>query len=150
MSAAQPKTIHLRDYRPPSHLIDSVDLRFNLRESGTRVITTLHVRKNPDSASSDSLRLQGEELTLKVIRLDGVALDESAYELDDASLTLRNLPNEFSLYTEVEIAPESNTALEGLYRSNTMFCTQCEAEGFRKITYFLDRPDVLSRFKVRI
>jgi aminopeptidase N len=150
MSAAQPKTIHLRDYRPPSHLIDSVDLRFDLRESGTRVIATLHMRKNPDSASSDSLRLQGEELTLKAIRLDGVALDESAYELDDASLTLRNLPNEFSLYTEVEIAPESNTALEGLYRSNTMFCTQCEAEGFRKITYFLDRPDVLSRFKVRI
>ena len=149
---ASPNAIRLQDYQPPSFLIDTVDLLFDLRDTGTRVCATLTLRRNPaDTAAAVSeLRLDGEGLNPIWVRLNGAELAASAYEIDHESLTIKQPPDEFVLETEVEIAPEKNTALEGLYRSGAMFCTQCEAEGFRKITWFLDRPDVMARFTTRI
>ncbi len=147
MRDANPKTIHLKDYQPPEYLIDTVDLSFDLRPTGTRVRSVLALRRNPASeVRGDRLRLDGEGLSPISIRLNGEEMPAERYRVDDESLTLHQPPDEFVLETEVEIAPEDNTALEGLYRSGGIFCTQCEAEGFRRITWFLDRPDVMARF----
>ena len=145
-----PRTIHLSDYRPFSHLLDRVELTFRLSPKGTKVSARLHLRPNPASRGHHHLRLDGEQLRLLSIRLDGALLDLTP---DDTGLTLpaEILPaGPFILETEVEIDPAANTALEGLYMSNGMFCTQCEAEGFRKITFYPDRPDVMARFHVRV
>ncbi|MFM1892201.1 MAG: aminopeptidase [Pseudomonadota bacterium] len=147
---ASPRAVRLKDYRPPDYLIDTVDLRFDLRARGTRVQAMLALRRNPAAAPVESLRLHGEGLNPVWLRLDGRELPAEAYSVDADGLTLRQPPEAFVLESEVEIAPEDNTALEGLYRSGGMFCTQCEAEGFRKITWFLDRPDVMARFRTRI
>jgi len=147
---ASPRTIYLKDYRSPAYWIDSVDLRFELYEQGTRVAARLAVRRNPDVPAGDGLCLDGEGLSPVSVRIDDRELPADAYRVDETSLTLFAPPDQFVLDTEVEIAPENNTALEGLYRSGAMFCTQCEAEGFRKITWFLDRPDVMARFTTRI
>ena len=144
-----PKTIYLKNYRPPSYLIDQVDLLFTLREQETRVHSRFRVRLNP-AGEGGPLVLDGEGLRTFGVWVDGKELAPDAYQLTDTSLTLPNPDNRFILETEVELAPETNTALEGLYRSNGMFCTQCEAEGFRKITWFIDRPDVMAAFTVRI
>ncbi|MCB1801899.1 MAG: aminopeptidase N [Gammaproteobacteria bacterium] len=149
MKEATPRTIRLQDYQPPAYLVDSVDLDFDLREQGTRVVSRLALRRNPEGNGGD-LRLDGESLQPVWVRLDGVELDASRYHIDAESLTLTDPPEAFVLESEVIIAPESNTALEGLYRSGGMFCTQCEPEGFRKITWFVDRPDVMARFRVRL
>jgi aminopeptidase N len=149
MSDAQ-KTVYLADYKPFSHLVESVELTFHLLPNATRVTTRLALRPNPALAGTHALRLDGEGLQLLTCSIDGQPVKP---KLDAESLTIpaKSLPVEpFVLQTEVEIAPEANTALEGLYMSNGMYCTQCEAEGFRKITYYPDRPDVMSRFKVRI
>ena len=147
---ANPRTIRLEDYRPPEYLIDTVDLRFDLQPTGTRVQSVLTLRRNPAAAPVEVLRLHGEELNPVWLRLNGVELPGDAYSVDGEGLLLQHPPESFVLESEVEIAPETNTALEGLYRSGGMFCTQCEAEGFRKITWFLDRPDVMARFTTRI
>jgi aminopeptidase N len=147
---SEQKTIHLADYLPYSHLVDSVDLTFRLHPTATRVLTRLKLRPNPERKDRNHLRLDGEGVKLVSCRLDGQTITPT---VDAQSLTIaaHELPNgPFTLETEVEIAPEANTALEGLYMSNGMYCTQCEAEGFRKITYYPDRPDVMSRFKVRV
>ena len=149
MKEASPRTIELRDYQPPHFFIDTVDLEFDLHEQGTRVIGRLGVRRNPE-AGSGALRLDGEGLQPVWVRLDGRELSADRYRVDAESLTLLDPPAAFVLETEVIIAPEDNTALEGLYRSGSMFCTQCEPEGFRKITWFVDRPDVMACFTVRI
>ncbi|WP_128513484.1 aminopeptidase N [Tabrizicola thermarum] len=144
------KTVYLADYLPYSHLVDSVDLTFRLHPTATRVLARLRLRPNPDRKDRDHLRLDGEGLRLISCTLDGQPITPT---IDPRSLTIaaHELPHgPFTLETEVEIAPEGNTALEGLYMSNGMYCTQCEAEGFRKITWYPDRPDVMSRFKVRI
>ncbi|MES2548129.1 MAG: aminopeptidase N, partial [Pseudomonadota bacterium] len=144
------KTVHLSDYQPFPHLLESVDLTFRLAPSATRVSTRLQLRPNPQRPGRHDLRLDGEGLTLISCTVNGAPVTPT---VDDQSLTLaaKDLPDaRFTLETEVEIAPEANTALEGLYMSKGMYCTQCEAEGFRKITYYPDRPDVMSRFKVRI
>jgi aminopeptidase N len=149
MSEAQ-KSVHLADYQPYTHLIDGVDLTFRLAPSATRVIARLAFRPNPARPGRHVLRLNGEGLKLISCLLDGQPVTP---RIDARSLTIaaKDLPaGPFTLETEVEIAPEGNTALEGLYMSNGMYCTQCEAEGFRKITYYPDRPDVMARFKVRI
>ncbi len=143
-------TVYLADYQPYSHVIDRVDLTFRLHPTATRVLARLNLRANPLRKDRNHLRLDGEGVTLVSCRLDGQTITPT---LDAQSLTIaaHELPNgPFILETEVEIAPEGNTALEGLYMSNGMYCTQCEAEGFRKITYYPDRPDVMSRFKVRV
>ncbi|PLY11852.1 MAG: aminopeptidase N [Sedimenticola sp.] len=146
-----PNTIYLKDYRPPEYLIDTVDLTFELEETETRVRSVLQIRRNPQSqqASAD-LRLDGEGLELLSISLDDRVLSDSEYHLDSESLTIRNVPNRFVLETQARIRPQENTALEGLYKSGNLFCTQCEAEGFRKITWYLDRPDVMARFTTTI
>ncbi|MDJ0738126.1 MAG: aminopeptidase N [Gammaproteobacteria bacterium] len=149
MKDAAPRTIRLQDYRPPAFLIDTVDLRFDLREQGTRVVSRLTLRRNPDGPGGE-LRLDGEGLQPVWVRVDGNELDAAHYRVDDESLTVFDPPDTCVLESEVVIAPEDNSALEGLYRSGGMFCTQCEPEGFRKITWFIDRPDVMARFRVRV
>ncbi len=145
-----PTTVHLADYQPFTHLVDQVELSFRLAPQATRVQTRLRLSPNPARPGHHPLRLDGEGLRLISCTVDGLPV---APELDAKGLTLSaaDLPLDgFTLETEVEIAPADNTALEGLYMSKGMYCTQCEAEGFRKITYYPDRPDVMARFKVRI
>ena len=149
MKEAAPRAIKLKDYEPPPYLIDDVDLRFDLREKGTRVTARLAIRRNPNGAGGP-LRLDGEGLEPIWLRLDGNELVAERYRIDEGGLTLTEPPEAFVLESEVAIAPEDNTALEGLYRSGGLFCTQCEPEGFRKITWFIDRPDVMTRYRVRI
>ena len=148
MRTDTPQPIRLADYRPPAFLIDEVALDFDLEPKTTRVKATLKVRRNP--GQSGPLVLDGVRLKLISVAVDGQALEAAAYELTDEHMTLATTPEAFTLETEVEIDPEGNKALEGLYMSGGRFCTQCEAEGFRKITYWPDRPDVLSRFTVRM
>ena len=146
-------SIELADYRAPSHLINQVHLTFKLSPKTTRVLARIEFRKNPDGLEDGNLHLDGEQLKLISASIDGTPLNEGDYTLTSRGLTVSNtrLPNPvFTWEAEVEIAPEDNTALEGLYMSNGMFCTQCEAEGFRKITYYPDRPDVMAPFTVRI
>ncbi|WP_260291310.1 aminopeptidase N [Sedimenticola hydrogenitrophicus] len=146
-----PNTIYLKDYRPPEFLIDQVNLRFELGEEETRVRSRLELRRNPAAEGRPAeLRLHGEQLELLALALDGRPLDSTEYEQDNEGLSVAGVPDRFVLESEVRILPQRNTALEGLYKSGGMFCTQCEAEGFRKITWFLDRPDVMSRFTTTI
>ena len=151
MKHSSPQTVRLADYRPPAWLIDTVDLRFDLRETHSRVRSRLALRRNPASGEYGQLRLDGADLTLIAIALDGRALiaDED-YALDEESLTIFAASDCCVLEIETQIEPQDNTALEGLYKSSGNFCTQCEAEGFRKITWYLDRPDVMARFSVTI
>ncbi|HJP02602.1 MAG TPA: aminopeptidase N [Planctomycetota bacterium] len=145
-------TVHHRaDYRLPDHLIDTVDLRFDLHEDRVDVTALLAVRRNPASDGANApLVLDGEQLELLSVSLDGKRLTETAYSVDEETLTLAAVPDSFTLETLVRIRPQDNTSFEGLYRSGGTFCTQCEAEGFRRITYFLDRPDVMATYTVTI
>ncbi|MBP6103921.1 MAG: aminopeptidase N [Gammaproteobacteria bacterium] len=141
--------IQLKDYKPSDYLIDQVDLIIDLQDNhATTVHSTLQCRRHPTLSNTIEapLVLQGEKLSLQSIHIDGRALAASEYAVDDKTLTLFKVPQSFSLKTIVHIHPETNTELSGLYRSKNMFCTQCEAEGFRRITYYLDRPDVMARF----
>ncbi len=145
------KTTFLRDYTPPAFLIKTVDLCFTLRESLTQVRSHLNVVRNPEAKSpSGSLVLNGEQLELVSIKLNGDLLSSSEYQLNESALVIPAVPNEFMLTIETQIKPQANTSLSGLYVSRGIFCTQCEAEGFRRITYFIDRPDVLSRYTTTI
>ena len=148
MRTETPQPIRLVDYRPPPYLVDEIHLDFDLAPSATRVKARLTVRR--DGEHVEPLWLNGERLKLVSLALDGKPLAEGDYALDEEGLTIPGVPAAFVLETEVEIDPEANKALEGLYVSGGRFCTQCEAEGFRKITFFPDRPDVLSRYSVRM
>lgn len=148
MRTETPQPIRLSDYRPPAFLIDEAHLAFDLEPNTTRVKAKLSVRRNGDNAAP--LRFNGERLKLISAAIDGRPLAAAEFAVDDEFLTIAKVPDAFVLETEVEIDPENNKALEGLYMSGGRFCTQCEAEGFRKITYWPDRPDVLARFTVRI
>ncbi len=151
MYRTTPAATQLKDYRPPEFLIDAVDLRFDLDADETRVEAELQVRRNPAATRGDGdLRLDGEQLQLDEIALDGRVLPPAEYRLEEDSLVVRRVPDQFRLRTRVRILPRANTALEGLYLSGDMLCTQCEAEGFRRITYFLDRPDVMARYRVTL
>ena len=151
MRTDQPVPVRLVDYRPPDHLIDTVALDFTLEPNATRVRARMEVRANPAGAAQADLRLDGVRLKLVSATMDGRALGEGDYRLAPEHLVIPGpLPERFVLETEVEIDPAGNTALEGLYMSGGRFCTQCEAQGFRKITYFPDRPDVLARYTVRV
>ena len=145
----QPQTIYLADYRPPDFLIATVDLLFDLDEKATRVTSRMSIRRNSND-SNNSLVLNGRDLTLISLTLDGRLLVPEEYEIGDETLTISGLPDKFSLEVVTEINPQENTTLGGLYTSGGNFCTQCEAEEFRKITYFLDRPDVMARFTTTI
>ena len=146
-----PHATRLEDYRPPEFLIDRVDLRFDLDPQRTRVAAELQIRRNPAATRGDgSLTLHGEQLELDGIGIDGHPLTPAEYRLDAESLTLLRVADRFRLQTSVHLCPAGNTALEGLYQSGAMLCTQCEAEGFRRITYFLDRPDVMAIYGVTL
>ncbi|MDX1456036.1 MAG: aminopeptidase N [Marinobacter sp.] len=151
MRTNQPRTVYLSEYRVPAYLVDHVDLRFELFEEGARVHSTLTVRRNPEYPERvDVLELDGDSLRLETVRLDGQVLAPDAYDDQGDKLVVPGVPDRFTLDVVTWIEPQNNTRLEGLYKSSGMFCTQCEAEGFRCITYFPDRPDVMSRFRTRI
>ncbi|WP_304177262.1 aminopeptidase N [Phenylobacterium aquaticum] len=148
MRTETPQPIRLTDYRPPAYLIDEVHLTFDLAPNTTRVTAKLSIRRNGDHA--EPLVLNGERLKPISVAVDGRLLEATEHTIDAEFLTVPDVPAAFVLTTEVEIDPEANKALDGLYMSGGRFCTQCEAEGFRKITWFADRPDVLARFTVRV
>lgn len=150
MRDTQPRTIYLRDYRKPAFLVEHVELSFQLFEAEARVHAQHHIYRNPEAEVQRDLVLDGEDLTLDSIHLDGQALESGRYEIEAEGLRVRDVPDRFQLAIVTRIKPQENTRLEGLYKSSGMFCTQCEAEGFRRITYYLDRPDVMARFRTRI
>lgn len=151
MRTEQPQVIYLKDYQAPEYLIDETHLTFELFEDHSLVHAQLLMRRNPARGEGlPPLVLNGQQLQLVSVQLDDQALSAGDYQLDDDSLTLHPKAQTFTLDTTVKIHPESNTALEGLYKSGSMYCTQCEAEGFRKITYYLDRPDVMSTFTTTV
>jgi aminopeptidase N len=159
MRDAQSKTTYLKDYQAPAFLIEDTQLHFELGEQSTRVSSKLTMRRNPIFADHNAcpLILDGQDMVLEKITIDGVILSEANYSIEEESLTIHHLPptvdengSDFILECVTLIKPQENTSLEGLYKSKKMFCTQCEAEGFRKITYYLDRPDVMSKFTTTI
>src|SRR5262249_34593996 len=145
---AQP--IRLQDYRPPEWLVDKVALDVSLHPTSSTVRATLSLRPNPTSAAAP-LVLDGDGLRLVSLKLDGTALPDSGFVATPDGLTIPQPPNRpFSLEIETALDPSANTQLSGLYRSSGTYCTQCEAEGFRRITYFPDRPDVMAVYTTRI
>ncbi len=145
-----PQTVYLADYLPFTHIVEQVRLTFRLAPTATRVLTHLQLAPNPARPGPQDLRLDGENLRLITCAINGtpVTLTPDATGMTIPAALLPQGP--FTLTTEVEIAPEGNTALEGLYMSRGLYCTQCEAQGFRKITFYPDRPDVMAPFHVRI
>ncbi|MCY4470933.1 MAG: aminopeptidase N [Thiotrichales bacterium] len=150
MSFTEPAATRLADYVPPAFLIDEVDLDFELGEGRTLVRARLAVRRNPAAEAVADLVLDGRGLDTRAVRVDGESVSGNRVEMADETLTVRDVPDAFVLETEVAIRPGANKSLEGLYASSGNLCTQCEAEGFRKITWFLDRPDVMARYRTRI
>ncbi len=142
------KTVLLADYKPFPYKIEKIDLCFQLEESSTTVQSTLLFERGPNE--QQNLVLNGSNLKLKSVSLDGEALSDKDYSVDEETLTLKDLPDKFQLQIETEINPQDNLSLEGLYYASNIFCTQCEAEGFRKITYFPDRPDVMTEYTTKI
>ena len=149
MRTEEPRAIRLTDYRPPDYKIAAAALDFRLDPDATRVTATLEIRPS-GAPGAAPLVLDGEQLKLVSVALDGRTLRAADYLLDDKSLTIARPPARFTLEIVTEIAPAKNTALEGLYLAKGIFCTQCEPESFRRITYFLDRPDELAVFTARI
>src|SRR5271166_1538664 len=148
-SVGQP--VRLADYRVPDFLIDSVELDVSLDRKATEVVSTLRIRPNPEGRPEAQLDLDGEELKFVSAELDGAPLDPADFDANPSQFLLPNPPRRpFTLKVTTRLDPSSNTKLMGLYRSGSAYCTQCEAEGFRRITYFLDRPDVLSVYRVRL
>ncbi|MBU1537355.1 aminopeptidase N, partial [Myxococcota bacterium] len=140
---------YLSDYRVPSHFIEKCELSFFIEPQGTTVRSLLSVTENLKN-SGQSLFLNGKNLKTKAVAVNGERLPESGYTLGDDSLEIPSPGPQFTVEIEVLIDPDTNSSLEGLYRSGAILCTQCEPEGFRKITWFPDRPDILSTFRVRI
>ena len=150
MTESAPAATRLTDYSPPDFLIDEVDLSFELDAERTLVRATLTVRRNPDVPRTADLVLDGQGLETLGVRVDGEAVTGNRMAIGAETLTIRDAADSFVLDTEVAIRPGANKSLEGLYESSGNLCTQCEAEGFRRITWFLDRPDVLARYRTRI
>ena len=152
MKDALPQTVYLHDYKVSPFLVDTTDLVFDLGDEQTLVTCTLAVRRNSESddqTGAFELNSKGD-VALLWVEVDGQRLESDSYSLTDNLLRLHNLPPQALIKTQVAIKPQSNTSMMGLYRSRTMYCTQCEAEGFRRITYFPDRPDIMSVFTVKI
>ncbi len=149
-----PQTIYLKDYRPPAYWVDTIHLTVDLQPTATRVTSRQVLRPNEGTAAGTSLSLYGEDQKLLSVQVNGKLLEAGDYELNDEALTISapavTKDGNVELVIETEISPQENKALEGLYMSNGMYCTQCEAEGFRNITYYLDRPDVLAVFTTKI
>ncbi|MGF1726407.1 aminopeptidase N [Photobacterium nomapromontoriensis] len=145
-TTTQPTAKYRADYQSPDFTITDISLTFDLHDTATKVVAVSTVKRLSDDASS--LVLDGDDLKLVRIEINGESWKE--YEEGEGSLIINNLPTEFELLIETDINPEANTLLEGLYKSGGAFCTQCEAEGFRRITYYQDRPDVLARFTTKV
>ena len=151
MTQQTPPTLYRHDYTAPRYLIGEIALTFQLHPNDTLVTARTHFKRNPEQISDESsLFLHGQELELLAITLDTRPLAAHEYALTNAGITLHSVPDTFVLEITTRIYPDRNTALDGLYRSSGNYCTQCEAEGFRKITYYQDRPDVMARFTTRI
>ena len=150
MSTPRPSAIRLADYTPPPFLIERVHLHFDLGQAHTKVRSRLQVKRNPQAAATPDLVLDGQDLPLLTARIDGNEVPAQRIAIDSEQLVLRAVPDAFVLELETRIKPQQNTALEGLYKSAGSFCTQCEAEGFRRITWFADRPDVMSVFTTTV
>src|SRR5215470_19719337 len=144
MKTDTPRPILLKDYRPPNYLIYATDLDVALHPTRTRVRSRLKMKRNPAyPGNAGPLRLDGEMIELEALRLDGRQLGPREYRCTDKELVIGSLPGDpFTLETITYCNPEANKALTGLYLSRGVYCTQCEAQGFRRITYFLDRPDI--------
>jgi aminopeptidase N len=149
---ATPQTIYLKDYQVPEYLIEKTELVFELNKDDCKVSSMLHVRRNPDSQlnQSDLFLHGGSELDLQQVALDGVVLANDRYERTQEGLVIKQIADTAVIEVELLIKPHLNTTMMGLYKSRTMYCTQCEAEGFRNITFYLDRPDVMSEFTTKI
>src|SRR4051812_13788280 len=142
--------ILLKDYRPPDWLVETVMLNVALHPTQTKVRATLAFKPNPAVAAAP-LVLDGDGLSLVGLKLDGTTLPAESYIATPDKLTIPQVPNRpFTLEIETEVDPTANLQLSGLYRSSGVYCTQCEAEGFRRITYFLDRPDVMAVYTTRL
>ena len=152
MKDGNPSTIYLKNYTQSNFLIEKTDLKFELNDEISFVTSNLVVRKNLHVPNVDpTLMLHGNKnLQLLWVEVDGVRLEDDSFHKTDTDLSIPNMPDSFELSIKVSIKPQENTTMMGLYRSRTMFCTQCEAEGFRSITYFLDRPDVMSEYTTTI
>lgn len=145
------KPIYLTDYQPPDYLVETIELRFELGNETTSVFSRLSMKRNYHQAEpARSLVLDGEELVLRRLLLDGKPVAKDQYTVATESLTIETVPDAFVLEIETELRPQDNTTLSGLYQSKGSFCTQCEAEGFRRITYYPDRPDVLAEFTTTV
>ena len=147
---SDPQPVYLSDYQPPAYRVTHTELTFDLDPAATRVKARLLIERHAKADANAPLVLNGEHLKLISLSIDATPLNESAYQVGAETLSIANVPERFVLESEVEIAPQENTALEGLYQSNGMYCTQCEAEGFRRITFYPDRPDVMATFKVTV
>ncbi len=142
--------ILLKDYRPPDWLVDTVMLKVSLHPSATKVLATLALKPRAQTAAAP-LVLDGDGLSLVSLKIDGAALPPDSYVATPDKLTIPQVPNQpFTLEIETLVDPTANLQLSGLYRSSGTYCTQCEAEGFRRITYFPDRPDVMAIYTTRI
>lgn len=148
MKSEQNQVIFRKDYQQPNYWVKSVSLGFLIEPTFTMVRSKIQFNHN--TTKQNRLVLNGVDIDLMKISIDGRVLDKSDYVIDDESLTIDNTPENFVLQVENKIYPSKNTALEGLYQSGDFFLTQCEAEGFRKITYYPDRPDVMAPFEVTL
>ena len=144
------RPILLKNYKKPNYSVSTVDLDFQLHSTKTIVTSKVGYERAKGVKSGTSLILDGDGLTLVSIKMDGKVIDENRYIASADQLTLIDPPKQFELEIVTEVNPTANTALSGLYRSSGNYCTQCEAQGFRRITYFLDRPDVLAVYTVRL
>ena len=151
MRDAAPQVINLKDYTPPAFLISTVALDVDIRESLATIHATLRLARNTaPGAPAEPLVLDGKGLELASVAIDGRALAASEFRADDAHLVIEKTPDAFTLETVVRFDPWKNTSLEGLYATKAGLVTQCEAEGFRHITYFIDRPDVMAKYTVTL
>ena len=150
MAASNLGTVYLKDYQPSAYLINRTELHFHLLEDHVIVSSRLHLLRGAALAEDTSLTLNGEEMELLSVSVDGRRLAEDEYSVSAESLVIHRVPEQCVLACETRIRPQENTSLSGLYKSRSLFCTQCEAEGFRRITYYIDRPDVMSVFTVTV
>ena len=151
MKPESPRPVLLADYTPPPYLISKVDLSITLDPARTRVKARSKVSRNPRFSGSNALRLDGEFLELESLSINGAELSVANYEMDETGITIPAPPQgTFTLDITTVVNPQANTALQGIYLSRGIYCSQCEAEGFRRITFFIDRPDVLAVYTVRL
>src|SRR5215813_1203758 len=151
MRTEEARPVRLEDYRPPDWLVDTVELDVSLHPTATRVRAILKLAPNGNGSAPSPLVLDGDDLTLTSLKIDGAALPSEQYVATPDRLTIAQPPQRpFRLEIETVVDPSANTQLHGLYRSSGNYCTQCEAEGFRRITYYPDRPDVMAVFTTRV